>query len=831
MSQLEWNDSYSAGLGELDDDHRRLFDVINKMDAAVQDGRGQEIMGEVLRDIAHHTNDHFPHEEKLMAQHNYPLIREHQEMHRIASEKIQEMQAEFDRGDPDLTPNKLSHFLSFWFGTHFLTEDATFKRHLFEIGEGDAVKSGGSPVDRILDSIKVSVRISLVAALPLIAMIYFSVGTLMERRATVNEMDTVQSLAVLAPDISAVVHEMQKERGMSAGFIGSKGKKFSDTLPTQRKDTDGKIKMMSDALGAFDAASISVELVDKIKTAQGAVAQISAKRQQVSNFGMTVPQMAGYYTPTIAKLLSIVEEMGVLSSNVEVTKTITAYTSFMQGKERAGIERAMGAGGFGGGKFAPAIYQKFVSLIAQQQTFFGAFNLYAAPEQKAFMKKTLAGPIVEEVDRMRKVALSSPQTQSVGGISGGQWFAAITKKINLMKQVEDNIAEKLLVQAKGIRGQAQNAFSFYVVLVSSLLVFMVLLVVLTVRSITKPLNILTRTAINIADGDLNSVVSVIYKKDEIGQMARAVQVFKDGAMRVGAMTAEQDSSRALAAHDRSQLMNKMADDFNKNVGGVVQTVSSAATEMQASAESLSATAEETSAQSSAVAAVSGETSSHVQTVAAAAEELSSSIQEISNQVNQSTNISGTAVSEAQRANDMVRSLDVAANKIGEVVALITDIADQTNLLALNATIEAARAGDAGKGFAVVASEVKNLANQTAKATEEISGQIGDIQTATQNAVDAIGGISSTIEQISEISASIAAAIEEQSAATQEIARSVDQVSSGTDEVNSNIAGVTEAATETGVASGELLSAANELAQQSVILNDEMDKFLVEVRKS
>lgn len=826
-----WNDSYSAGLAELDDDHRRLLDVVGKMEQAIEDGRGEEVMGDVLRDILHHTEDHFPHEERLMAEHKFPGLQEHQEMHRVGLEEIRKMVAQHDNNDPSLTPAKLTHFLSFWFGTHFLTEDAKFKRHLFEIGEGDAVKNGGPLIERILDSISVSLRISLVAMLPLIAMVYFSSSTLLERQNTVAEMDTVQSLAQLAPDISAVVHEMQKERGMSAGFIGSKGKKFSDTLPTQRKDTEGKIATMKIALSNFDAAAISSTLANKIRVAETAVSELASKRQQVSNFSFTIPQMAGYYTPTIAKLLAIVEEMGVLSSNVEVTKTITAYTSFMQGKERAGIERAMGAGGFGSGEFKPGIYQKYVGLIAQQKTFFGAFNLYAAFEQKEFMKKTLSGPIVDEVARMRKIALASPQTQDLKGVSGGDWFKAITKKINLMKQVEDNIANKLQMQAKAIRDDAQAAFMFFLTLLGVLLVVIITLVFLTVRSITKPLNILTSTAINIAEGDLNSVVTVIYKRDEIGQMARAVQVFKDGAMRVQAMTAEQDSARNLAKHDRAMLMNTMADNFHKNVGGVVQMVSSASTEMQASAGSLSATAEETNAQSSAVATVANETANHVETVATAAAELSSAIQEISSQVSKSSAISGEAVAEAERANDMVKSLDVAANKIGEVVALITDIADQTNLLALNATIEAARAGDAGKGFAVVASEVKNLANQTAKATEEISGQISAIQAATQNAVNAIGGISTTIEQISEISGSIAAAIEEQSAATQEIARSVEQVSNGTAEVTSNIAGVTEAAQETGVASGEMLSAANELAQQAVILNDEMDKFLIEVRKS
>ena len=233
---------------------------------------------------------------------------------------------------------------------------------------------------------------------------------------------------------------------------------------------------------------------------------------------------------------------------------------------------------------------------------------------------------------------------------------------------------------------------------------------------------------------------------------------------------------------------------------------------------------------SSVAAAAEEASTNVQTVASAAEELSSSISEINRQVNQSNQIASNAATEAERSNEQVQGLAVAAQKIGEVVELISDIAEQTNLLALNATIEAARAGDAGKGFAVVASEVKNLANQTAKATEEIGTQIGGIQTATKDAVDAIQGITSTIGEINEISTAIAAAVEEQGSATQEIARNVEQASAGTSEVTTNITQVTTAAGETGQAAGEVLSAAGELSQQGEVLGNEMDNFVVELRK-
>jgi methyl-accepting chemotaxis protein len=276
---------------------------------------------------------------------------------------------------------------------------------------------------------------------------------------------------------------------------------------------------------------------------------------------------------------------------------------------------------------------------------------------------------------------------------------------------------------------------------------------------------------------------------------------------------------------------RMADDFETNVKGVVEIVSSSATEMQATAQSMAATAEETNRQATSVAAAAEEASTNVQTVASAAEELASSISEIGRQVAESSRIASQASTQASKTNAQVESLASAAQKIGEVVELISDIASQTNLLALNATIEAARAGEAGKGFAVVASEVKSLATQTAKATEEIAGQISAIQAATTDAVTAIKEISTTIEQINDISGSVASAVEEQGAATKEIAHSVQQASAGTTEVSSNISGVTAAASESGTSATQVLEAAGELAKQSEKLRGEVDKFLVQVRAS
>ena len=319
------------------------------------------------------------------------------------------------------------------------------------------------------------------------------------------------------------------------------------------------------------------------------------------------------------------------------------------------------------------------------------------------------------------------------------------------------------------------------------------------------------------------------RTDEFGTVARALSQTKTALADAEQRERDQKAAEIQQAEQRRAERLRMAEQFETSVGSVVETVSAAAEEMQTTAQSVSSTADQTSQQATNVAAAAEEASTNVQTVASAAEELTSSISEISRQVSQSTRVASAAVAEVQGANEKVQGLATAAQKIGEVVALITDIADQTNLLALNATIEAARAGDAGKGFAVVASEVKNLANQTARATEEISAQIGGIQDATSDAVSAIGSIGGIINQINEITSTIAAAVEEQGAATQEIARNVEQAAQGTTEVSSNISQVTQAASETGSSANQILDAAGEMSRQSTMLQQQVAKFLQTIR--
>jgi methyl-accepting chemotaxis protein len=350
-----------------------------------------------------------------------------------------------------------------------------------------------------------------------------------------------------------------------------------------------------------------------------------------------------------------------------------------------------------------------------------------------------------------------------------------------------------------------------------------------VLSIARPIRKIAGVLLELGGGNKQVDVPYVGRGDEIGDAANAANVFKENLIRIEKMEAEQKEAEIRAAAERKADMRKLADEFQSAVGQIVDTVSSASTELEAAAGTLTKTAETTQTLSGAVAAASEEASTNVQSVASATEEMTSSVNEISRQVQESSRIAGDAVKQARETDARINELSQAAGRIGDVVKLITAIAEQTNLLALNATIEAARAGEAGRGFAVVASEVKQLASQTAKATEEISAQIAGMQTATQDSVAAIKTIGGTIGRISEIASTIAAAVEEQGAATQEIARNVGEAAKGTAMVASNITDVNRGAGETGSASSQVLSSAQSLSSESNHLKLEVDKFLSTVR--
>jgi methyl-accepting chemotaxis protein len=437
--------------------------------------------------------------------------------------------------------------------------------------------------------------------------------------------------------------------------------------------------------------------------------------------------------------------------------------------------------------------------------------------------KTLSG---KYQDAYKKASHNAHEIASLANVEMVKTGTAVAQDAQTVKL--SGIADQEKIE-KDAEATIASTMNLVLMLAIGGLVLGIVLAWLVGRGISIPIRKIGDVLLELANGNKTIDVPYADRGDEVGDNARAAKTFKENLLRIEQIEAQQKATELQVAAQRKTDMRRLADEFEGAVGNIVNTVSSASTQLEASARTLTKTAERSQEITLVVASASEEASANVQSVASATEELTSSVNEISRQVQESAKIASGAVGQAQKTNDRIDELSKAASRIGAVVELINTIAGQTNLLALNATIEAARAGEAGRGFAVVASEVKALAEQTAKATDEIGQQINGIQAATQDSVGAIKEISVTIGRISEISSTIASAVEEQGAATQEISRNVQQAAQGTMQVSSNISDVQRGAGETGSASTQVLTAAQSLSRDSHQLKIEVVKFLESVR--
>ena len=456
-------------------------------------------------------------------------------------------------------------------------------------------------------------------------------------------------------------------------------------------------------------------------------------------------------------------------------------------------------------------------------------TLIASPDEKARFDDLLAKLKVQHYDweRLRGFTLEQrdPAMSYFRGAMNGHYVAAAGAAHAL---AEMNI-QAGDAAGRSARGSQAEAVRSTVIMLGVTLLIALGATLYSFVGVSRPITVMTQAMRRLADGDVQAEIPYAARRDEIGAMSATVAVFRRNLLHTRTLEGEAARARAESETQRREATRTLADRFEGAVGGILGSVTAAATRLQATAQGLNATASQTAGRSTGAAAAAEQASTNVTTVAVAAEQLGSTVDEIGRQVGASADLAQAAVHEAAATAQLVQALSTGAQRVGEVVTLISSIADQTNLLALNATIEAARAGEAGRGFAVVATEVKALAAQTARATAEIAAQIGRIQGSTGEAVRAIDGIAARIRDISGMATAIAAAVEEQGAATQEIVRNVTQAATGTEAVTANVTGVAGAAAATGQAAGQVLDSASEMARQAAQLGEEVEHFLATVR--
>jgi methyl-accepting chemotaxis protein len=681
---------------------------------------------------------------------------------------------------------------------------------------------------RFLHNLRIGRQIGVAFFLPVFGLIAFSGFVIAERFLVVGEARDLAHMTALSSHISTTVHELQKERGASALFVGSDRSQFADKLAAQRKLSDEMMRRLNSATASEINLSLGPAYMAALRLAQQSLDSLARLRGDIDSGKIDRKGLFQAYTGVIKLQLDLVGQMARITPDKESAEAVSAYLAFMEAKERAGQERAIGASAFSSG-FDGDDYRRMVSLIADQDMLFTHFSRTATPELVSFFQTTMKDPVVATVNSMRAAAHAKAMSGGPG-VAPEAWFDATTRRIDLMKTVEDRIAQDRGTHAQKVSDTAYLLLVLQVAAVILGLGITFTAVILVTHGITGPINHLTAAMNGLAKGNTAVQLEGLDLKSEQGEMARAVEVFRANrieADRLAAVQAQEQESKER----RQQRIEHLTSLFRAEVSQALDAVDEASCQMGETAHTLQETAHNMTGHTTAVSAAAEEASANVQTVAGAAEELAASINEISRQVANSAAVSQEAVAEAERTNILVGGLSNAARSIGEVVVMIGEIAGQTNLLALNATIEAARAGEAGKGFAVVANEVKHLATQTAKATSQITEQVGAVQSATDQAVVAIQSIGRIIERINQVSAAIAAAVEEQDATTRDIARNVQEAAQGTRDVSQHVADVTNEANDTGTNAGRVLDAVQALTEQSKSLNKSVQRFLAGVAEA